>query len=111
MNGSNDTPTPPDVTRSAPAYTAAHDASADLSTLSLHDALPICQTATLSYALDTGETGVGAYGTLTVDAAGHYTYVANASAINALHDGVSDRVGRAEVWTAVTVGSRMPTAT
>src|SRR5438105_14633730 len=48
------------------------------------------QTATLSYALDTGETGVGAYGTLTVDAAGHYTYVANASAINALHDGVSD---------------------
>lgn len=41
----------------------------------------------LSYSLATGEDGIGTYGTLTVNADGTYSYVANAAAIDALQSG------------------------
>ena len=48
--------------------------------------------ATLSYSLAAGEDGVGTYGTLTVNANGSYTFVANAAAINALQGGADTDV-------------------
>src|SRR5207237_1573695 len=49
-----------------------------------------CHGSTLSFCFVTGESVVGAYGTIEVDAASLHAALPISSAINALHDGVSD---------------------
>lgn len=84
--GTNDAPTiTAEVGSPTLADTAAADTFADVTgTLDGND---VDTGASLSYSLAAGEDGVGTYGTLTVNADGTYTFVANAATINALQDG------------------------
>jgi VCBS repeat-containing protein len=91
VTGANDAPTLDAVTKSL-ADTAINDSFATITgTLVGYDA-DSGETATLVYAaLDSGHAVnsavTGLYGSLTVDDHGHYKYVADAAAVNALHAG------------------------
>jgi VCBS repeat-containing protein len=92
ITGSNDAPTLTDVNAGTLTDTAANDHGFGNLTGTLVGVDPDSgETATLSYAAAPNHpvtTAVaGLYGSLTVDANGHYSYVADAAAINALHAG------------------------
>jgi VCBS repeat-containing protein len=91
ISGANDTPTiTAEVGTPTLVDTAAADTFADITgTLNGND---VDDGATLTYALAAGEDGVGTYGSLTVNADGTYTFVANAAAINALQSGSASDV-------------------
>jgi VCBS repeat-containing protein len=91
VSGANDTPTiTAEVGAPTLADTAAADTFADV-TGSL-DGNDVDTGASLAYSLAAGEDGVGTYGSLTVNANGSYTFVANAAAINALQGGTDSDV-------------------
>jgi len=89
--GTNDAPTiTAEVGSPTLADTEAADTFADVTgTLDGND---VDTGASLTYSLAAGEDGIGAYGTLTVNPDGTYTFVANAATINALQGGVDTDV-------------------
>src|SRR5207253_2060518 len=92
ISGANDTPTLAAEAAGTLTDTAANDTFGNLlGTLDGADR-DTGETATLSYAALDGATPTngglaGTYGTLTVNTGGSYSYVADATAINALHAG------------------------
>jgi VCBS repeat-containing protein len=92
VTGANDVPTLAAENAGKLTDTAANDIFGNLTgTLDGSD-VDHGETASLSYAALDGSSAVntavaGLYGSLTVNANGTYTYVPNAAAINALHDG------------------------
>ena len=93
VNGANDTPTLAAELAGTLADTAAADTFADITgTLDGSDR-DSGETATLSYGVvdapghATNESVAGMFGSLKVNADGTYTYVPDAAAINALHEG------------------------
>ncbi|MEH2592658.1 VCBS domain-containing protein [Bradyrhizobium sp. AZCC 1721] len=92
ITGSNDAPTLDAEIAGELTDSAANDGFGNLAgTLTGHD-VDHDETASLSYAALDGSSAVntavaGLYGSLTVNVDGTYTYVANAAAINALHEG------------------------
>ncbi|WP_051379873.1 VCBS domain-containing protein [Bradyrhizobium murdochi] len=92
ITGTNDVPTLDAEIAGKLTDTAANDSFGNLTgTLTGHD-VDHDETASLSYAALDGSSAVntavaGLYGSLTVNADGSYTYVPNAAAINALHEG------------------------
>ncbi|MES2665388.1 MAG: VCBS domain-containing protein, partial [Pseudomonadota bacterium] len=81
LTGTNDAPTLTAETGLSVADTAAVDSFADLTgTL---DGADLDASDDLTYGLAMGQSGVGDFGTLTVNADGTYTYVVNAAAVNA----------------------------
>ena len=92
VTGTNDAPTLAAENAGKLTDTAANDIFGDLTgTLDGSD-VDHGETASLTYAALDGSSAVntavaGLYGSLTVNANGTYTYVPNAAAINALHDG------------------------
>ncbi|MFG3597337.1 VCBS domain-containing protein [Bradyrhizobium sp. RDI18] len=92
ITGSNDVPTLDAEIAGELNDTAANDSFGSLAgTLTGHD-VDHDETASLSYAVLDGSSAVntavaGLYGSLTVNADGTYTYVPNAAALNALHEG------------------------
>ena len=92
VTGANDAPTLAAENAGKLTDTAANDSFGNLTgTLDGSD-VDHGETASLSYAALDGSSAVntavaGLYGSLTVNADGTYTYVPNAAAINALHDG------------------------
>ncbi|MBR1256903.1 VCBS domain-containing protein [Bradyrhizobium sp. AUGA SZCCT0240] len=92
VTGANDAPTMAAVNAGTLADTAANDSFADLTGTLVGADFDSGETASLHYAaLDAANnvvtTVVGNYGSLTVNANGTYSYVANAAAINALNPG------------------------
>lgn len=86
VSGANDTPT---ITAEVgvPTLTDTEVADTFSDVTGNLDGNDVDTGASLTYSLAAGEDGIGAYGSLAVNADGSYTYVANAAAINALQGG------------------------
>ena len=95
ITGSNDTPTLAAELAGKLTDTAANDGFGNITGVLDGSDADHGETATLSYRVvdaeghATNEPVVGAFGSLTVNADGTYTYIPNAAAINALHGGNS----------------------
>ena len=91
VSGANDTPT---ITAEvgSPTLADTDDADTFANITGSLDGNDVDTGASLSYSLAAGEDGVGAYGSLTVNPDGSYTFVANAAAINALQGGTDTDV-------------------
>nr|WP_245269071.1 VCBS domain-containing protein [Bradyrhizobium japonicum] len=92
ITGTNDAPTLADLHIGSLADTAAADTFSDLTGTLVGNDVDTGETATLSYAVLNADhhavtTVAGLYGSLTVNPDGSYSYVPNATAINALSDG------------------------
>ena len=92
VTGTNDAPTLAAENAGELTDTAAYDSFGNLTGTLAGNDVDHGETASLSYAALDGSSAVntavaGLYGSLTVNADGTYTYVPNAAAINALHDG------------------------
>ena len=92
ITGTNDAPTLAAENAGELTDTAAYDSFDNLTGTLAGNDVDHGETASLSYAALDGSSAVntavaGLYGSLTVNADGTYTYVPNAAAINALHDG------------------------
>src|SRR5204863_234917 len=92
ITGTNDVPTLDAKYAGELTDTAAYDSFDNLTGTLAGNDVDHGETASLRYAALDGSSAVntavaGLYGSLTVNADGTYTYVPNAAAINALHDG------------------------
>ena len=92
INGANDAPTLADLYIGSLADTAAADTFCNLTGTLAGNDVDTGETATLIYAVLNADhhavtTVAGLYGSLTVNPDGSYSYVPNATAINALSDG------------------------